>query len=74
MKNIKTYATAVWAIAEKPLLTLMGLGLIAAGVLKFDERELRMIAAAIGAVSFVAGIMPMFWAFAKANWPKKVGK
>lgn len=71
MKKIKVYGKALWSIAEKSLMTLMGIGLVVIAQLKFSSYELQVVVQIVGILSFLAGTIPMFWAFAKANWPKK---
>jgi hypothetical protein len=70
-KKLNTYVKAIWAIAEKPAMTLIGLGLIVGALLKLESGDLRLIASITGGISLFFGIAPMFVAFAKDNWPKK---
>lgn len=74
MKKLTTYGKALWAIAEKPLLVGMGVSIALAAVLKIETEQLRLMAVAVGVLSFLAGLLPMFAAFAKANWPSKGSK
>lgn len=70
MKNFKNKAKKVAEIAERILLVGVGAAALYASIFN-NPKSLKYTALGLGALCIVAGLVPMFVAYAKSVWNNK---
>lgn len=70
MKNFTNKAKKIWAIVERALLVVAGSAAIFVSVFN-NPYSIRYTALGLGIICILAGLVPMFVAYAKAVWNNK---
>lgn len=70
MKNFTNQATKVWRISERALLVISGGLALYAGIMN-ETQSIHLTALVLGGLCILAGLLPMFLAYAKNVWNNK---